>query len=38
MLDADKRQLKVIVALLLIAFIVAAIATYASLVLYPPTP
>jgi hypothetical protein len=36
-LDQDKRQLKFIVVLLILAFVVAAIATYASLVLYPPT-
>jgi hypothetical protein len=38
MQDMDKRQLMVIVALLLIAFGVAVLATYASLVLYPAKP
>jgi hypothetical protein len=36
--DTDKKQLKRIAVLLVIAFIVAAIATYASLVLYPAMP
>jgi hypothetical protein len=36
--ETDKKQLKFIAALLLFAFVVAAIATYASLVMYPATP
>jgi len=36
--DDDKRQLKFIGMLLLVAFAVAGFAVYASLWLFPPTP
>jgi hypothetical protein len=36
--DSDRKQLKFIMVLLVFAFVVAAIAVYASLVLYPATP
>jgi hypothetical protein len=36
--DADKKQLKFIAYLLAIAFVIAAVAAYVSLVLFPATP
>jgi len=36
--DTESKQLKFIVVLLVLAFMVAATATYVSLVLYPATP